>query len=206
MPPGAPTPARPPARRPRGSRPRWQSIVGQLLGIAALFAVGFSLLWYGSSDIQPLPPAPVDSTVVIHPPVVVVPDERLPPVAVIPPPREEPKSHSVFDFDFGIEKPLIFRRRLPVQITMYCLHGQTRSGLQTRPGIVAADPRVLPIGTTVDLYVGLKYYGRFLVDDTGGVIKGAIIDIWTPDCKDARRFGRRRGAVVLVEPARRRRR
>ena len=170
-----------------------------------MFAIGFSLLWYGSSDIAPLPPAPVDSTVVIMPPVIVTPDSRLPPVAVIPPPREPEKKRSVFNFDFGIEKPLIFRRRLPVEITMYCLKGTTRSGLPVRPGIIAADPRVLPIGTTVDVYVGLKYYGRFLVDDTGGVIKGAIIDIWTPECKDARRFGRRRGAVVLVQPARRRR-
>jgi 3D (Asp-Asp-Asp) domain-containing protein len=120
-------------------------------------------------------------------------------------PRVPGRRHPVFDFDFGLDKPLLLRRRLPVQITMYCLKGTTRSGLSTRPGIVAADPRVLPIGTVIDVYVGLRYYGRYLVDDTGGVIKGAIIDVWTPDCKDARRFGRRRGAVVLVEPRKKRR-
>jgi 3D (Asp-Asp-Asp) domain-containing protein len=60
---------------------------------------------------------------------------------------------------------------------------------------------VLPLGTEIDLYVGLRYYGRFLVDDTGGVVKGAIIDVWTPSCQNARRFGRRRGAVVIVNPA-----
>ena len=48
-----------------------------------MFAVGFSLLWYGSSDVQPLPPSPVDSTIVMHPPVLVMPDDRLPPWLVL---------------------------------------------------------------------------------------------------------------------------
>jgi 3D (Asp-Asp-Asp) domain-containing protein len=254
-------PAGPPesssARRARDRAPRgpggWRRLAGQLIGIAALFLVGFSLVWYGSSEIEPLPPPPVDATVG-HAPVLVEPETRLPPVTVEAPPRDpaaapagtaatlpaagidtlpgtalppgsipgtagtsgplpptqaEPrvpgKRHPVFDFDFGLDKPLLLRRRLPVQVTMYCLKGTTRNGLPTRPGIVAADPRVLPVGTVIDVYVGLRYYGRYLVDDTGGVIKGAIIDVWTPDCKDARRFGRRRGAVVLVQPKKKRR-
>jgi 3D (Asp-Asp-Asp) domain-containing protein len=215
-------------------------VFAQLLGISALFLVGFSLLWYGSSQVEPLPPPPVDADV-RHAPVVVLPESlparvtAEPPAAIpgdsaqpprpleaplepgrigrggrleappFPRPREPGKRHPIFDFDFGLDKPLLLRRRLPVQVTMYCLKGTTRSGLQTRPGIVAADPRVLPLGTTIDLYVGLRYYGRYLVDDTGGVIKGAIIDVWTPDCTNARRFGRRRGAVVLVTPGKRRR-
>lgn len=181
--------------------------VGQLAGVAALFAVGFSLVWLGSANVRPLPPSPVADSIQAHAPVVIEPEHRLPPVTATPPPRTPARDrHPVFDFDFGLDKPLLLRRRLPVQITMYCLQGTTRAGNPVRPGIIAADPRVLPLGTTVDLYVGLKYYGRFLVDDTGGVIKGAIVDVWTPSCTDARRFGRRRGAVVLVEPAKRRRR
>lgn len=194
--------------RARARRPGWRRTLGQLLGVAAMFAVGFGLIWLGSANIRPLPPSPVADSLPAHAPVVVEPDHRLPPVIAAPPPRRPAPplgKHQIFDFDFGLDKPLILRRRLPVQITMYCLEGTTRTGRPVRPGIVAADPRVLPLGTTVDLYVGLKYYGRFLVDDTGGVVKGAIIDVWTPSCADARRFGRRRGAVVLVEPTRRRR-
>ena len=231
-------PAHPPRPRARRRLAGWRLVFVQLAGIAGLFVVGFSLLWYGSAQVEPLPPPPVDPTV-RHAPVLVAPESRLPPVVVPIPPRppgHEPmpgepapmipgtagtagplpptgaeprvagKRHPVFDFDFGMDKPLLLRRRLPVQITMYCLKGTTRNGLPTRPGIVAADPRVLPLGTTIDVYVGLRYYGRYLVDDTGGVIKGAIIDVWTPECKDARRFGRRRGAVVLVTPGRKRRR
>jgi len=39
---------------------------------------------------------------------------------------------------------------------------------------------------------------RFLIDDTGGVIKGNILDIWTPTCREARLFGRVKGTAVLV--------
>ncbi len=48
------------------------------------------------------------------------------------------------------------------------------------------------------MYVGRKYHGRFLVDDTGAKIREGILDIWTPSCREARRFGRRRGTAVLV--------
>ena len=87
---------------------------------------------------------------------------------------------------------------VPVQFTQYCLKGLTRRDNPVREGIVAADPRVFPLGSYVELFLGEKLLGRFLVDDTGGVVKGNIIDIWTPSCKDAIRFGRRRGYAVLV--------
>lgn len=92
-----------------------------------------------------------------------------------------------------------------VSLTAYCLRGTTRRDNPVRPGIVAADPRVFPLGSRVEVYVGSRYLGRFLVDDTGGAIKGAILDVWTPECREARRFGRRKGRAVLVardaEPA-----
>ena len=88
--------------------------------------------------------------------------------------------------------------RVPVQFTQYCLQGRTRRDNWVREGIVAADPRVFPLGRYVELFLGDQSLGRFLVDDTGGVVKGNIIDIWTPSCKDAIRFGRRRGYAVLV--------
>ena len=86
----------------------------------------------------------------------------------------------------------------PVVITAYCLSGTTRRGRYVRPGIVAADPRRFPLSRYIEVYVGTKYMGRYLVDDTGIAVKGAHIDIWTPDCDDARRFGSRRGVATLV--------
>ena len=87
---------------------------------------------------------------------------------------------------------------VPVQLTAYCLQGTTRRDRLVREGIVAADPRLFPLGRYVELYIGRTYHGRFLVDDTGSRIRDGILDIWTPSCRDARRFGRQRGTVVLV--------
>jgi hypothetical protein len=36
------------------------------------------------------------------------------------------------------------------------------------------------------------------VDDTGGNVIGATLDIWTPSCRQASRFGRHTGKAVLV--------
>jgi 3D (Asp-Asp-Asp) domain-containing protein len=36
-----------------------------------------------------------------------------------------------------------------MSVTAYCVSGTTKSGQQTRPGIVAADPRVLPLGSVI---------------------------------------------------------
>ena len=46
--------------------------------------------------------------------------------------------------------------------------------------------------------MGKKYLGRYLVDDTGGNVIGATLDIWTPSCRQATRFGRHHGKAVLV--------
>src|SRR5215213_9002505 len=87
---------------------------------------------------------------------------------------------------------------VPISITQYCLKGTTRRGRFVRPGIVAADPRIFPLARYVEVFMGKKYLGRYLVDDTGGNVLGATLDIWTPSCNQASRFGRQRGKAVLV--------
>jgi 3D (Asp-Asp-Asp) domain-containing protein len=87
---------------------------------------------------------------------------------------------------------------VPVSLTQYCLRGETRRGRWVRPGIVAADPRVFPLARHVEVFLGAQYLGRFLVDDTGKNVKGKTLDIWTPNCREARRFGRQWGHAVLV--------
>jgi 3D (Asp-Asp-Asp) domain-containing protein len=87
---------------------------------------------------------------------------------------------------------------IPVEITAYCLSGTTRRGRWVRPGIIAADPRVFPLSRYVELFEGGDYIGRFLVDDTGLLIKGQHIDMWVPTCREARLFGRVQGTAVLV--------
>jgi 3D (Asp-Asp-Asp) domain-containing protein len=74
--------------------------------------------------------------------------------------------------------------------TAYSLRGRTASGSGVRRGIIAADRRVLPIGTRVRLDAG-SYSGEYLVADTGGAVRGRKIDIWVPQTSEAMRFGRR---------------
>ncbi|HMJ18130.1 MAG TPA: 3D domain-containing protein [Gemmatimonadaceae bacterium] len=87
---------------------------------------------------------------------------------------------------------------IPVSLTQYCVQGETRRGRQTRHGIVAADPRIFPLARYVEVFLGNQYLGRYLVDDTGGNVLGATLDIWNPDCKEAARFGRHWGNAILV--------
>ena len=94
--------------------------------------------------------------------------------------------------------PLRVGDPVPVGLTAYCLRGLTRRDHYVRQGIVASDPRFFPLARYLEIYVGRNYYGRFLIDDTGKKIKGNRLDIWTPVCADARRFGVQRGTAVLV--------
>jgi 3D (Asp-Asp-Asp) domain-containing protein len=72
--------------------------------------------------------------------------------------------------------------------------GITASGIPAKRGIVAVDPRVIPLGTRV--YV--MGYGPALAADTGGAIKGAKIDLCIEDYNEAIRFGRRTAEVYIL--------
>ena len=82
--------------------------------------------------------------------------------------------------------------------TAYCLSGKTAMGHGVRRGIIAADPRVLRLGSRITINAG-PWSGTYLVSDTGGGIKGKRIDIWVPGCSEARRFGRRTVQVFGAE-------
>lgn len=102
------------------------------------------------------------------------------------------------DWSVNRRSPLGYGEPVPVELTAYCLKGRTRRDRYVRQGIVASDPRMFPLARYLEIYVGRTYYGRFLIDDTGGKIKGNRLDIWTPTCREARIFGRQRGTAVLV--------
>ena len=81
--------------------------------------------------------------------------------------------------------------------TAYSLRGKTASGRMVSRGLIAADPRVLPLGSRVRLeHPG--YSGEYLVADTGGLIKGRRIDIWIPTTREAMRFGRRTVKLTVL--------
>jgi 3D (Asp-Asp-Asp) domain-containing protein len=78
----------------------------------------------------------------------------------------------------------------PYVATAYSLRGRTASGVPVAKGLIAADPRHLPLGSRVRLDAG-PYSGEYLVADTGSMVRGRRIDIWTPTSREAMRFGRR---------------
>ncbi|RPJ56673.1 MAG: hypothetical protein EHM23_22925 [Acidobacteria bacterium] len=74
--------------------------------------------------------------------------------------------------------------------TAYSVRGTTASGVFVNTGIVAADPKVLPIGSVIEMKFG-DHSNIYTVLDTGGFIKGNRIDIYVPDWEQAIEFGRR---------------
>lgn len=71
--------------------------------------------------------------------------------------------------------------------------GVTASGTTARHGTIAADTRLLPFKTVI--YVPGYGYGR--VEDRGGAIKGAKLDLWFPSHQQALKWGRRRMKVKV---------
>jgi 3D (Asp-Asp-Asp) domain-containing protein len=102
-------------------------------------------------------------------------------VAIGPNPFASPATVKAVESEFA---PVTF------SATAYSLYGRTASGVHVRKGIIAADRRVLPIGTKVRLESG-SYSGEYEVCDTGGAIRGKRIDVWVPSSREAMRFGRR---------------
>ena len=81
--------------------------------------------------------------------------------------------------------------------TAYSLRGRTASGRPVAKGLIAADPRHLPLGSRVRLDAG-NYSGEYLVADTGTLVRGKRIDIWTPSSREAMRFGRRNVKLTVL--------
>ncbi len=73
--------------------------------------------------------------------------------------------------------------------------GYTSTGLKAGKGVVAVDPRVIPLGSR--LYVA--DYGFAIAGDVGSAIKGNRIDLGYNTYAEAIRFGRRQVKVYLLD-------
>jgi 3D (Asp-Asp-Asp) domain-containing protein len=92
------------------------------------------------------------------------------------------------------------RQVLQVEATAYCVEGETASGAQTRRGIVATDPRVIPLGSRIRVDgLGRRHSRTYDVEDTGREVKGREIDIFMADCGAAKEFGRKPARVRVIE-------
>jgi 3D (Asp-Asp-Asp) domain-containing protein len=111
----------------------------------------------------------------------------LPPPAPPPPPPPPPRAPAA-------ELPTT-----SFEATAYSIEGPTASGAQTRAGVVAADPNVLPMGSRIRVRGAGPYDGEYTVKDTGREIKGREIDIYIANDAEAKRFGRKNVTVEVLE-------
>lgn len=81
-------------------------------------------------------------------------------------------------------------------------NAKTATGTSTRWGVVAVDPKFVPLGSTmlIDGY-GDKV---FVAEDVGSAIKGTAIDIWLPDGEQAKRYGTQYRKVTILTEGKRR--
>ncbi|MCE5329445.1 3D domain-containing protein [bacterium] len=63
---------------------------------------------------------------------------------------------------------------------------KTATGKEAYEGIIAVDPKIIPLGTIVEI----KDLGKFIAEDTGGKIKGNRVDIYFNSKTEAKAFGK----------------
>ncbi len=97
-----------------------------------------------------------------------------------------------------------FERAIEAVATAYCpcskccgpnAKGITSTGIPAERGVIAVDPRVIPIGSRV--YV--DGYGFAVAADTGGAIKGNRVDVCFSTHEEALRWGRKQVKVYVIE-------
>jgi 3D (Asp-Asp-Asp) domain-containing protein len=82
--------------------------------------------------------------------------------------------------------------------TAFSQRGITKSGTPARRGLVAADTRVLPLGTEIQVVNAGEYSGTYTVADTGSKVRGRHIDIFIANWRKARIFGRKMVQVKVL--------
>ncbi|HFQ5959214.1 TPA: resuscitation-promoting factor [Listeria monocytogenes] len=85
-----------------------------------------------------------------------------------------------------------------MESTAYSGGGTTAYGinLSANPGlkVIAVDPRVIPLGSKV----WVEGYGEAIAGDTGGAIKGNIVDVYFPNESQCYSWGRRMVTVKVL--------
>lgn len=86
-------------------------------------------------------------------------------------------------------------RDFVVEATAYTYTGDnTATGVPPREGLIAVDPKIIPLGSRV--YV--EGYGYAVAADTGGDIKGNRVDVFFPSLRQCLDWGRRPARVFVL--------
>ncbi len=93
---------------------------------------------------------------------------------------------------------------IDVVATAYTTEGAdfniTKSGAVAQYGIIAVDPKVIPLGTKMYVVAadGTWVYGYAVAGDTGGFIKGYRIDLFYDTNAECITFGRQKARVYIL--------
>lgn len=170
-----------------------------LLGSAVSVLLSFSVISYARTYIQdPKPAKQPNQPLVSQPNSASVTNEGADASKEMPVTPVAPKSAA--DAGVAAEKTIV-ASVVPGETytaTAYSLRGRTASGKPVSRGLIAADPRVLPLGTRVRIEAG-EFSGEYVVADTGGSVRGRRVDIWTPTSREAMRFGRRAIKLTVLQ-------
>lgn len=74
----------------------------------------------------------------------------------------------------------------------------THIGTQVRPGIIAVDPKIIPLRTRVYIEFADGSGAYAVAEDTGGAIKGNRIDIAKQTVQEAYKFGIQQVKVYIL--------
>ena len=77
----------------------------------------------------------------------------------------------------------------------------TYTGTEARVGAIAVDPNFIPLGTKMYIVSadGQYVYGYCVAEDTGGAIKGKIVDLYFNTYNECIQFGRRDVKIYILE-------
>lgn len=113
--------------------------------------------------------------------------------------REAAKRKAAKDKE-ALEHAIKHGKPIHVQATAYSKYDPgcgpyTASGTPVRHGVIAVDPSFIPLGTRV--YI--PGYGEAIAEDTGGAIKGRIIDLAFDTYEEVIAFGRQELDIYILE-------
>ncbi len=84
------------------------------------------------------------------------------------------------------QSPIQLEDKGEFKLTFYHEHNRTKNGAVTQVGVtVAVDPAVIPLGS----YIYIEGLGVFVAQDTGGKVKGNVIDVFVSSKDEAKYRG-----------------
>lgn len=89
--------------------------------------------------------------------------------------------------------------RVRFAATAYCKGTITASGVAVTTGIAAADPKLLAVGSVVQVDTPKpRYNGIYTIMDTGPAVRGREVDLYMWSCHEAVAFGRQDVTLTVL--------